>query len=79
MQNRQLFRNREVTELDLLTNQNKQVNPVLETIHWGLRRYLAEINDLFLYCINRSHDKNTVLGYHKVFIRLQQIKKAELS
>lgn len=49
MQNRQLFRNREVTELDLLTNQKQQVNPVLEIIHWGFGRCLAEIDDLFLF------------------------------
>lgn len=77
MQNRQLFRNREFTEPNLLTNQKKQLSPVLEIIFWGFGRYLADIDDLFL--INRSHDKNTVLTYHRAFINLEQIKKEELS
>lgn len=47
MQNRQLFRNREVTKLDLLANQKKQVNLVLEIINWICGRYLAEIDDIF--------------------------------
>lgn len=50
MQNRQLFRNREFTEPDLLTNQKKnQVSPILEIIFGVFGRYLADIDDLFLF------------------------------
>lgn len=51
MQNRQLFRNREFTEPDLLTNKKKkkQVSPILEIIFGVFGRYLADIDDLFLF------------------------------
>lgn len=62
-----------------LTNQREKRWPILEIIYWVLGRYLAGLDDLFLFLVNGSRVKNTVSAYQKSFINLEQIKKAELS
>lgn len=43
------FSGTEFTEPNLLSNQKKQLSPVLEIFFWGFGRYLADIDDLFLF------------------------------
>lgn len=55
-----------------LTNQKEQRSPVLEIIYGGLGKYLAEMDDFFLFLVNGSRVKNTVSAYQRAFRNLEK-------